>query len=75
MPQSRDIDTLYDIELFAGRAGVELAYAITRLRATGGDPEAIELAESARARTGKAKEEATALLGRIRDRERKRRRL
>ena len=74
MPRSGDLDALYDIELFAGRAGVELAYALSRLQAAGGDPETIALVESARSRATKANQEATALLKRIRDRERKRRR-
>ena len=72
MPKSGDLDALYDIELFAGRAGVELAYALSRLQAVGGDPETIALVESARSRATKAKESATQLLHRINDRERKR---
>lgn len=70
---SGDLDALYDIELFAGRAGVELSYALARLEAGQADPETIALVESARTRATRSKDEATALIKRIRDRERKRR--
>ena len=70
----RDVDALLDIELFAGRAGVELTYALARLQAVGVDRETIALVESARARATRSKEAATALIHRIRDRERKQRR-
>ena len=73
MPK-RDTETLFDIELYAGRAGVELTYALARLNASQGDAETIALVESARARATRASAAATALLKRIRDRERKQRR-
>jgi len=74
VPKSGDLDALYDIELFAGRAGVELSYALSRLTAVQADPETIALVESARTRATRSKEAATALIHRIRDRERKQRR-
>lgn len=73
MPLSKDLDALYDIELFAGRAGVELGYVLARMKAAGSDPETIALVESARSRPTRANQAATALLKRINDRERKRR--
>jgi hypothetical protein len=70
----RDVEALLDIELFAGRAGVELGYALARLEASGADREAIALVESARSRATRSSAEATALIKRIRDRQRKQRR-
>ncbi|HET20332.1 MAG TPA: hypothetical protein ENO16_06970 [Chromatiales bacterium] len=74
MPKNRDLDTLYDVEFFAGRAGVEPGYALARLQAAGGDKETIALVESARSRATRSKDEATALINRIRDRQRKQQR-
>ena len=73
MEVRKDLETLFDIELFAGRAGVELGHALQRLQDSAADGEAIALVELARDHAVTVRKQATALIKRIRDRERKKR--
>jgi hypothetical protein len=64
-----DVDLLLDVEFDTGRAAVLQDRGLARLVAASGDEETIALFREVRTRIGRAKEQSSRLITRIRDRE------